>query len=944
MVSISFSQKISLEADTFRLANGLKVILCEDHSKPEIFGAVCIHAGSKNDPVDATGMAHYFEHIMFKGTDKIGTTDWEKEKIFLDSISLFYDRLHETSDAKQRESIQKKINELSIEASQYAIPNEVYTILKKMGGKHINAFTSYDVTAYFNSFPSNELENWMDVYMERFRNPVFRLFQSELETVYEEKNMYDDNPASKFMEDGMKLFYGEHPYGRPVIGYSEHLKNPQIARIQDFFNAYYVANNMTLVLVGDFNSKEIKPLIVSTFGKMRSGKLPGQISYVLPEIKGKQIVNTRQTPIKVGAIAFRGASSHHQDRLGLEICSRLFSNDASTGLFDRLGTDNKLMMAQMMSMSLKEHGLFAILYMPKILGQSHAKAEKLIFDCIDSIKNGYFSDDLLEAIKTEYVSSLIQEFENMEGKFIKLLYAEMEGNNWSDLITNIETVNNFTKQDMMDIAKRYLGNDCLVYRSKMGFPKKDKLKKPDWKPIPSQNNDRSSGFAQAIAGRPVSEINPQVIDFKNDISTKTLNDKYTVYAVKNPYNDIFTLNIMANYGLLNDNELDFVIEYWQLQGTTSKSSDEFNLILQKLGASIEIKALHDKFIISIKGFEKDLDTILRLCSEKLYSPGNDESKLALLVDNYMASIRYNKKDASTYGDAIFEYALYGNQSQYLRTPTLNEIKLFTGNYLLEKMTKPFQQDGCIAFVGNTPVDILEQYVTDAFQWDVTTPVEELSFLEEKEYTENRFFFIHNKTLRQSNIHFYVRGENTSEQNKSMIKGFNAYFGTDMYSLVFQEVRELRSLSYSAAAIYHSDVFNRKPGYLSAYMGTQSDKTVEGINAMRDLILNMPQKPDKFQTAKESLMKSNASDYINFRSIPAYVYLWGKQGYTQDPRIEQNNHIKSMVFDDLLDFYRTTIAKKPVIITLSGNMKQVKKEELQQFGKMTELQYKDIFKE
>jgi predicted Zn-dependent peptidase len=944
LISISFSQKINLEADTFLLSNGLKVILCEDHSKPEIFGAVCVHVGSKNDPIDATGMAHYFEHIMFKGTDKIGTTDWGKEKILLDSISLLYDKLHETSDEKQRKDIQQKINELSIKASQYAIPNEVSSILKKMGGKGINAFTSYDITAYFNSFPSNELENWMDVYVERFRNPVFRLFQSELETVYEEKNMYNDNVASKLMEDGLKLFYGEHPYGRPIIGYGEHLKNPQISRIQEFFNTYYVANNMTLILVGNFNSEEIKSLIKTKFGKIRSGDLPVQPTYSLPDFNGVQIVNVRQTPIKVGVIAFRGTPSNHKDRLKLEICSRLFSNDASTGLLDKLEDNNKLMAAMTMNMSLKEHGMFGILYLPKILGQSHEKAEKLIFDCIDSVKNANFSDDLLEAIKMEYISSLIQQFETMQGKFLKLLYAEMEGNSWDDFLKDMESVNSFTKQDMADIAKKFLKNDYLLLRSKMGFPKKEKIKKPDWKPIPSQNNDQISVFAQEIANRKTEEITPQIIDFSTDISISELNNKYTVYAVKNPYNDIFTLDIIMNYGSLDDRDLDFGIDYWELQGTTSKSYDEFNLILQKLGASMDMGTSNGNCYISIKGFENDLDTILKLCSEKLYFPNNDESKLTLLIDNYSASIKANKKEPSGFGDAVFEYALYQEQSEFLRFPALSEVKTFTGNYLLEKITKPFQRDGYIAFVGNTAVDTLQQYLNAAFLWDTITPKTEISLLKEKKYTENQVFFIHSNKLRQSNIHFYVQGENTNEHNKPIIKGFNAYFGSDMYSIVFQEIREFRSLSYAVTATYNIDHFNRKPGYLSAYMGTQSDKTIEGIKTMNDLIANMPQKPEKFKTAKESLIKANASDYIIFRQIPFYVHRWKKQGYDKDPRIEQNEQIKTMTFDDLLDFYQKTISKKPVIITLSGNMKQTKKEELQQFGKIVELKYKDIFKE
>ena len=192
-----------------------------------------VHAGSKNEKPTATGVAHYFEHIMFKGTDRIGTTDWAKESLYLDSISQAYDRLHATTDAKKRHDIQLEINRLNIAASKYAIPNEVDAILQKMGCTGLNAGTSYDYTVYYNTLPSNQLANWMDVYVERFRNPVFRLFQSELEAVYEEKNMYDNQMAHDFARNIFTEAFGNHPYSREVIGLAEHLKNPQPARCRN---------------------------------------------------------------------------------------------------------------------------------------------------------------------------------------------------------------------------------------------------------------------------------------------------------------------------------------------------------------------------------------------------------------------------------------------------------------------------------------------------------------------------------------------------------------------------------------------------------------------------------------------------------------------------------------------------------------------------------------
>jgi len=254
-VLFSFAQK-KLEVKITRLDNGMKVMLCEDHSKSEIYGGVCVHAGSKNDPSEATGMAHYLEHMMFKGTDKIGTLDWKAEQPLIGEIATLYDQLSESNNEKEKKKILKELNKLSAEAAQYAIPNEVDAILGQIGSTNVNAFTNNDFTVYHNIFPSGELEKWSVIYAERFRNPVFRLFQSELEAVYEEYNMYSDDPFSVYQEDVMATVFKGHPYGIPIIGYPEHIKNPSMSKMYSFFKTYYVPRNMTLILVGDFQTEK----------------------------------------------------------------------------------------------------------------------------------------------------------------------------------------------------------------------------------------------------------------------------------------------------------------------------------------------------------------------------------------------------------------------------------------------------------------------------------------------------------------------------------------------------------------------------------------------------------------------------------------------------------------------------------------------------------------
>ncbi|MEM7040294.1 MAG: insulinase family protein, partial [Bacteroidota bacterium] len=248
------------------LDNGFEVYLIEDEHAPMIFGAVAVKAGGKYDPKDATGMGHYLEHMLFKGTTTLGTTDYTKEKVYLDKIDALYEDLGKTTEPEKRKAIQKKINEEAVAAAEYAIPNELDRLLASIGSKGVNAFTTAEMIVYHNSFPSNQVEKWLDIYAHRFQNPVFRLFQSELETVYEEKNRAMDDFTRPLFERFQKSLFKNHPYGQQsVLGETDHLKNPSLMKMYAYFNKYYVANNMALVLSGDFDAEEVMPVIKAKF-------------------------------------------------------------------------------------------------------------------------------------------------------------------------------------------------------------------------------------------------------------------------------------------------------------------------------------------------------------------------------------------------------------------------------------------------------------------------------------------------------------------------------------------------------------------------------------------------------------------------------------------------------------------------------------------------------
>ena len=943
---------------TLTLSNGMNVVLCEDHNQPQIYGAVCVHVGSKNDPEDNTGMAHYLEHLMFKGTDRIGTLDWEKERVYLDSIDLLYDQLHGTTDLQQREDLLMHINQLSNQATQYAIPNEVDVILDKMGGDNVNAFTSNDVTCYHNCFPSNQLEKWLTVYTERFRRPVFRLFQSELEAVYEEYNMYHDNPLAVFMEDAVEMACGGHPYGRPVIGYPQHLKNPQTSAMQKFFNTYYHPCNMTLVLVGDFNAEGLKPLLERTIGQLHN-EAPGvdkQLAYrtermdtrlhsSLPTPSGQQVFTMRETPVKMGVIGFLTVGADHEDALYLDIMGRLLNNNSSTGLIDQLNNENKLLMAYSFNYSLLEEGLFAFMYVPKIIGQSHEQAESLIFAAIDSLRKGQFSDELFKAVQMEYLTEYLTEMETLESKFYTVLGIVTDQKDPGLYLKTQDIIRNLTKEELIKKAAHYFSDNCLIVRSSMGVKNQEKLNKPTWSPVVAQNTDKESEYAQKIAEMPAKEMKPFTLDIQKTVKETDINPAFTLYSTHNPVNDIFTLTIVYNYGTLNDKRLDNAISYIEQQGTKQQSFNEFQMALQQIGASLEISANTEQTTISISGFDNQIKEVIQLCSEKILAPANDESKLATLINEELSAQKMMKKDASAWGRALFYYAIYGENSPEINKMTLKELKKVSGEELLSVFSEVLKYDGHVNYVGNHAPDMVAELLRKSLlpedkKWEKG----EQKVAPLVKYDKPTILMVSNKSFLQSNIYFYLQAQPVKEMQQRMVcHAYNEYMGGSMAGVIFQEIRELRSLGYSAHGRYDYDWLNRRPGMIWGFLGTQADKTLEGCEEMGKLLTKFPEKPEKFETAKESAIKKMESSSTHFRDIPQQVYRWRAQQINEDPLPKQIDYLHSITYEEVKKFYEKSTSGSPMVITVAGDKKRMNLQQLGDQYNIIEVKAKEIMR-
>jgi predicted Zn-dependent peptidase len=319
----------------YTLENGLKVYMSVNKETPRIQADIAVKVGGKNDPSETTGLAHYFEHLMFKGTINFGTSDYETEKVYLDQIESLFETYRTTTDEAERASIYHLIDSISYLASEYFIPNEYDKLMSLIGSEGTNAYTSTDMTVYVEDIPANQIENWARIQADRFMNPVIRGFHTELETVYEAKNMSLTQDFRKSLEALDAILFPDHPYGtQTVLGTQEHLKNPSITNIKKYHQTYYVPNNIAICLSGDFDPDEMVAIIEKYFGQMQPNEN-------LPELKlkteskltapvEKEVYGLDAENVMMGW-KYPGASE--KDALIAEVVSNVLYN-GSAGLID----------------------------------------------------------------------------------------------------------------------------------------------------------------------------------------------------------------------------------------------------------------------------------------------------------------------------------------------------------------------------------------------------------------------------------------------------------------------------------------------------------------------------------------------------------------------------------------------------------------------------------
>ena len=944
-----------LDVRELKLSNGLTVWLNEDHSQPKVYGALVVKAGAKDCP--NTGIAHYLEHVLFKGTQKIGTIDYAAEKVWLDSISMKYNELSQTTDASRRLAIQHDISRLSQRAADYAIPNEFDRLISKYGGSALNASTSWDRTEYHNTFAPQFLELWCELNSERMLNPVFRLFQGELETVYEEKNRAADNMITGAVEHVMEAAFKGHPYQYPIIGSTENLKNPRLQDMEDFFRRYYVANNMGLILCGDFTAEGIEPLLERTFGRLPKND-NFQFSILNSQFPSLQPFNGETVDIKVNiplvkavGLLFRGPVDKDKDAYALQLAMSLLTNDNATGMLDSLHTAHKVMAALGERFAFNEAGAVGLLVIPKIPFGSKKKAEQLCWQQIERLKRGDFSEQTLEELKLELQRDNSQALENITNRAETMEEVFSQGRSWDDYLRQAEAVKDITKADVVNAANRYLLSDQYLRGvKKFGSYPKDKVSQPDYKPVVPKHAKEQSEYARQLAQLPVAERAPRLIDLDHDTEITRLSDHITLYKVVNPANDLFSLSLKWFRGERDEPRLKLLESYLPELGTDSLTKHQLGEAWQRLGATFEVKSSDNFFILTITGFEHNLEHSLRLLRHVLTSLKPDKEAASEMASEYKVDHSQLDRTNTSVMQMVISKIAKGEKSSYLRQPTVAEVKKTTGEELLRLFDEVQQYDCAVLYCGHSTLRSAEgRLQSKNSQFSIlnskTSPNDNEIRLQET--TEPVVYFYNMPDSRQMLIGTYGTVKpSLTDRERAQLRLWSQYMGGGMGSVMFQEIREFRAMAYSTGGQDMMPNYARHRDYPSgyiAYLGTQGDKAMQALGVLDSLLHNMPVNEQNVAAAKQEILNNINNSYPSFRQLPNFVSNYRTLGYKEDPRTSLAQLVPTLTTADMVDFYQQNIRQQPRAYFIIGNKKQLDLQALAKYGRIVELKKEDIMR-
>jgi zinc protease len=931
-----------LNARIYVLDNGLKVYLSVYKNEPRVQTSIAVRAGGMNDPAENTGLSHYLEHLMFKGTSKFGTLNWEKEKVYLAQIDSLYEVHSSLTDNKARAEIYAIIDSISYEASKYAIPNEYDRMLSILGARGTNAYTSLDETVYINDVPSNQLERWLKIESERFTNPVFRLFHTELETVYEEKNMSLDNDGGKLMETLMAELYPSHPYGtQTVLGSQEHLKNPSIIAIRNYFESKYVPNNMAIIMAGDFNPDELIVLIDKYFGHMSPIEVSPDTFPEQPKLKvvEKEVVGPQAETLRIG-FRFPGAGTSESEMVS--IINMILTNQKA-GLIDlNINQAQKALSAGSWTYLKNQYTAHVFSGNPK-QNQTLEEVRDLLLNEIENLKNGNFEDDLLTAIINNLKIRELRGLQSNRGRNSALVNSFVRNTSWEEYVTRFERLEKITKQDVIAFAnKHYKDNYVVIYKRQGKHEDIVKIDKPAITPVVI-NRDVESEFFKSIAAMKSEKIEPVFLDYEKDINRHQISKQLPLLYQKNDENNLFSLYYVLDMGNNHDPLLSMAISYLEYLGTEKYTPTQINQEFYKLGSNFSVNSADDRSFVILSGLEENFDKSLILFEHLLRNCVANEEAL----ENFKKDIiraRENSKLNKNYifWTALYSYGLYGENSPLLRQISNEDILNVSSDQLIERLRNLTSYEHTVLYYGvRKPKELISTLKKNHKIPKRFLPTPEENFFDVID-RKGRNVFVVEYDMKQVDLLMFSKASEYKKELNTEINVFNEYFGGGMSSIVFQELREGKGLAYSAFARFTNPGRTDESHVIYSFIGTQNDKLGDALFAMNDLLDNMPASQSNFLAAKEAITERISTQRITGASILFNYINAQKLGYDFDVRKELFENVPGLKFEKLQEFQNKYVKGNDFDIIVLGNKNELDIKTLEKFGKVHFLTLEEIF--
>lgn len=927
----------------YTLDNGLKVYMSVSKEEPRIQTYIAVRVGGKNDPSETTGLAHYFEHLMFKGTEQFGTQDYAAEKPMLDEIEQLFEVYRKTEDEAERKAIYKRIDSISYEASKLAIPNEYDKLMATIGAQGTNAYTGYDMTVYVENIPSNQVENWLKIEADRFKNVVIRGFHTELETIYEEKNMSLTQDGRKVYEAMNRALFPNHPYGKQtVLGTQEHLKNPSITNVKNYHDQYYVPNNMAICLSGDFDPEQMISLIDQYFGDMQPNPEIPVLEFepeqpitepIVEEVWGLDAANV--------AIGWRlgGAASEDADLANI-VGSILYNGQA--GLIDLdINQQQKTLSAYGYPSLSADYGYMQLAGRPK-QGQSLEEVRDLLLGEVAKLRAGEFDEALIAAAVNNYKLEAMQYLDSNDGRADMYVQSFINRTEWKDEVEVFDRLSKITKEDVVRFANEKLGeqNYAIIYKRQGKDPNEQKIAKPEITPIVT-NRDAQSDFFKAVAASEVKPIEPRFVDFEKDMDRFEAQSGIEVLYKQNTTTDYFSLEYMFDLGTIVDPALGLAFDYTEYLGTLAKSAEQIQSELYGLACGFNLRASTSRCRITISGLGENMNKAMDVVEDLVANAVADEAILANVKQDMLKSRANAKLNQSSNFSALQSYVIYGEEGMNARLSN-EELMALTSEELLAKVRDLLTKQHTVVYYGPATKDELLASLNEHHNVPEELQPLEIKRLANVPTPENKVFIAEYDANQIYYIQYSNRGEKFDVANDANLDLYNEYFGGGMSSIVFQEMREARGLAYSARAYMSTPTYADGTYSFTAYIATQNDKMKQAIEAFDEIINTMPESEAAFNVAKESYINQVRTLRYTKASV-LYAFINARDmGLDYDRARDVFEKVQTMTLDDVKAVQQQWVKDRNYYYLILGDSKNLDLNYLRTLGPITFLSQEQIF--